>query len=54
MIRAIEYLNLDRKLYGEDDGDGFLREMREVSKVVEESGMDLRGRWRERDVESET
>jgi|APAra0007618328_1042625.scaffolds.fasta_scaffold17374_1 hypothetical protein len=32
MIRAIEYLNLDRKLYGGDDGDGFFRERREVVK----------------------
>lgn len=60
MIKAIEYLNFDRKLYGgddddDDDGDGFWRERREVANLVVggESGRDLRGRWREKEDERE-
>lgn len=56
MIKAIEYLNFDWKLYGGDDGDGLRRERREVVKWVvvgELSGRDVRGRWREREDERE-
>lgn len=56
-IKAIEYLKFDRKVYGDDDGDGFRRERREVLKeeefVVGVRRRDVRGKWRERDDDHE-
>jgi len=47
----------DRKVYGDDGGDGFRRERREVLKeeefVVGVRRRDVRGKWRERDEDHE-